>query len=351
MHMVAGGDIMLIEEITKENVGFSVTTQDLYSLRMRAIQLFDKYFAKMCKDDPPMVRERLLEQYGIIADELKRRECLITSKAIDVALFAQRVSLMKAIGGGPGLPTDDRAAWDADAAVSRMRAAAGGPDKENVNWTKYRRGFVWYDSGKSESFAAYKLPFADVINGTLKATWGGVSNAMAAVLGSRGGVDIQGQNKAAYAFLKGYYAKFDKEPPEFHKSRAEETTGGENDHEVEVNVKIISKSEDEQIVTGIVYEPDIKDSEGDSATAEEIKKAAYSFMESGQVMKAFHKGGQVLARVLENYLAPVEFGLNGQKIKKGSWMLTVHVLDKMIWQQIKAGEIMGFSMAGTATQS
>ena len=129
---------------------------------------------------------------------------------------------IKSIGGAKDLPIDDRTEWDANAAVARMRKLAGGPDKDNINWDKYRRGFVWYDPKDKENFRAYKLPFADVVNGRLTAIWGGVFRAMAALMGARGGVDVGGDKRAAYNLLVSYYKRFDKTPPEFREYTEEE---------------------------------------------------------------------------------------------------------------------------------
>jgi len=130
---------------------------------------------------------------------------------------------LKAIGGARDLPLNDRYEWDGDAAVARIRRWAGGPDKDKIDWGKYRKGFVWYDPEDKENYRAYKLPFADVINGRLTAVWGGVARAMAALLGARGGVDIpEKDRKPAYNFLASYYRKFDKEPPEFREYTEEE---------------------------------------------------------------------------------------------------------------------------------
>lgn len=119
------------------------------------------------------------------------------------------------IAGSRSLPTDNKEKWDGSGAKKRMAKLAGGPDKEKINWKKYARGFVWVDPKQAETFGGYKFPFADVIGGKLKATWGGVSAAMGAVLGARG-MPKDVNRKSAYSFLKGYYKKFKKEVPEYH---------------------------------------------------------------------------------------------------------------------------------------
>jgi len=122
----------------------------------------------------------------------------------------------KAVGGARNLPINKRSSWDGAGARKRIAKWAGGPDKDKIDWGKYAKGFAWYDAANKENFGSYKLPFADVINGTLTATWGGVSNAMGALMGSRGGVDIPAKDrKGVYNLLKSYYKKFEKEAPEF----------------------------------------------------------------------------------------------------------------------------------------
>lgn len=108
---------------------------------------------------------------------------------------------------------------------------------------------------------------------------------------------------------------------------------------------------DEQIVYGIVYEPNVKDSQGDQANANEIKKAAYDFMENAQTFKVMHKGKKVKVQILENFIAPVDFTIEKRTVKKGSWVLVTRVLDKKLWEEIKKGNLTGYSMAGTAKVS
>ena len=107
-------------------------------------------------------------------------------------------------------------AWDADAAEKRIRRWAGGPEKENIDWSKYRQAFAWYNESDPENFGSYKLPHHDIIDGKLKVVWRGVAAAMAALMGARGGVDIPTQDRrAVYNHLARHYRQFEREPPEF----------------------------------------------------------------------------------------------------------------------------------------
>ena len=121
------------------------------------------------------------------------------------------------------------------------------------------------------------------------------------------------------------------------------------EEEIEKDIEIVPiEKGDQHIVYGIVYEPDTKDAQGDQANAEEIKKAAYSFMEHVQTFKVMHKGSKVKIKILENYIAPVDFMIGKRKVKKGSWVLVTRILDETVWKNIKAGKLTGYSMAGYA---
>jgi hypothetical protein len=85
--------------------------------------------------------------------------------------------------------SEDRA-WDATAATDRLASWAGGPDKDKIDWTKYREGFAWYDPEDAENYGSYKLPHHDIINHRLAVVWRGVAAAGAVVQGGRGGADI-----------------------------------------------------------------------------------------------------------------------------------------------------------------
>ena len=120
------------------------------------------------------------------------------------------------------------------------------------------------------------------------------------------------------------------------------------------HIRIIKNvKKDERIVAGIVYEPMEKDSQGDFMTEEDIKKAAYYFMEKAKRFKIQHKGitlGKKIA-ILENYLAPQDLEIGKEKIKKGTWILYTRINDSRLWKRIKDGEVTGYSMAGMAKRT
>ncbi|WYU49973.1 XkdF-like putative serine protease domain-containing protein [Bacillus sp. FSL K6-0047] len=114
------------------------------------------------------------------------------------------------------------------------------------------------------------------------------------------------------------------------------------------SVKAITKEDDEQqLVYGVVYEPDVVDSHGDYMTAEEIEKAAHYFMKEARNIDTQHDFESGVGEVVESYVAPADFTMGDTEIKKGSWVLVTKASDE-IWEQIKKGDITGYSMAGLA---
>lgn len=88
------------------------------------------------------------------------------------------------------LPIADRErAWDAGAANKRVQDWAGGPD--NIDFGKIKKAYFWYDSEDSEKMGSYKLPYADVIDGTLTA----IPRGIFAVAQRLDGTDIPAGDK------------------------------------------------------------------------------------------------------------------------------------------------------------
>lgn len=106
---------------------------------------------------------------------------------------------------------------------------------------------------------------------------------------------------------------------------------------------------EEHFVLGIVLEPDVVDAQKDTYDAPTIRKSAHLFMEEFGTLGLQHKvnAGDKM-RILETYLAPVDFQVGDQAVKKGTWLLGVRVKDEELWQAIKSGEMTGWSIGGHA---
>jgi len=88
--------------------------------------------------------------------------------------------------------------------------------KKNADVETLKKICAWYDADHADIKSAYKLPHHDAK--TLKTVWNGVRAAMAALLGSRGGVDIPEKDRiGVYNHLARHYKEFDKPAPEYRK--------------------------------------------------------------------------------------------------------------------------------------
>ena len=125
-------------------------------------------------------------------------------------------------------------------------------------------------------------------------------------------------------------------------------TKSETAPNVSKHIELLVKEDDpQQIVYGIVYEPDVEDAHGDFMTAAEIEKAAHIFMKEYQNIDKQHDFTSEVGKVIESYIAPADFEIGGQQVTKGSWVMAVKVEDEM-WGLIQKGEFTGFSLAGMA---
>lgn len=116
--------------------------------------------------------------------------------------------------------------------------------------------------------------------------------------------------------------------------------------------RILKADADSHFVTGIVYEPMVEDSQGNYMTEEEITKAAYWFAKNGNqvdLQHCFEKCDGVT--VVESYVAKCDMEIEGEAIRKGTWLMTMEVSDADVWGAIQKGDITGFSMGGMGVYS
>lgn len=116
--------------------------------------------------------------------------------------------------------------------------------------------------------------------------------------------------------------------------------------------RILKTDTEKHYVTGIVYEPMVEDTDGNYMTEDEITKAAHWFMKNAgdaDIQHCFEKAEGV--EVVESYVAKCDMEIEGQPIKKGTWLMTMEVTDTEVWDRIEKGEITGFSMGGKGSYS
>jgi hypothetical protein len=115
--------------------------------------------------------------------------------------------------GDTDLPLADREReWNGDAASERVFRWAGWD--ANPDPKKARQAFFAYDDAEPENKTAYKLPFADVIGGQLKAVPRGIFAVAQVLQGARGGVELPADVLASIRRkVAQYYHKIDEKAP------------------------------------------------------------------------------------------------------------------------------------------
>lgn len=97
--------------------------------------------------------------------------------------------------------------WDGSAAEGRIREYTGSTDAPSSN---YRKFFMFFDQADADQFTAYKLPFADIINGKPHVIPAAISAIQGALSGARGGVDIPDADKQRIQdFVAAYQARIE----------------------------------------------------------------------------------------------------------------------------------------------
>lgn len=119
-----------------------------------------------------------------------------------------------------------------------------------------------------------------------------------------------------------------------------------------VRVAVAKDAGELRYVLGIVLEPDVVDAQGDVYGADEIRKSAWEYLVHFRNVGLMHKGfvnGRV--RLVESFVAPADMTVEGTAVKKGTWLLGLHIVDDALWAQVKSGDLGGLSMGGMATRT
>ena len=124
--------------------------------------------------------------------------------------------------------------------------------------------------------------------------------------------------------------------------------------ELEKTVPIFKSEESwkEGVVYGIVYSVEEVDSDGDYASAEEVQKACWKFMEDYQTMNIMHTYGLEKSdyALVECACALSDVKIGENEIKKGDWYIAVRVNNPQLREMIESEELSSFSMEGTASK-
>jgi putative serine protease XkdF len=113
-----------------------------------------------------------------------------------------------------------------------------------------------------------------------------------------------------------------------------------------------------QLIYGVVLEPNTLDSQDDYMLPEQVERAAHNYLKKGlrgksTISRLGHKGVAFFKNKpsvvpVESYIAPTDFSYDGKEmVKKGTWVMVLHVEDPSVWDDVLKGEYTGLSIGGT----
>lgn len=131
------------------------------------------------------------------------------------------------------------------------------------------------------------------------------------------------------------------------------------DEDFELPPSRLVKADDWSVVYCVVAEPDWEEKPGLGVedqtvldvwkSEDEILKAAHKFMKNGALVNKLHETMEPFGSIVENFLAPVDFDIDEEVIRKGSWVVAIepHEEGKAM---IEAGEFTGVSIQGSGSR-
>jgi hypothetical protein len=380
---------MKIEDITKTSIK-KIDGKELFSLRLRFLQIWDKHF-KEVKKFMDIDRGTMLNKYQILIKEMGERKLVHDTKEIDKALLTKSLygidipglkeevlikDYVSIFGDYLKNPKTSKevsvAVIDKPDIVEQMEKKIGDIIKIQL---KKKCKIVWKAEGAGENY----MPVFDVILRPKETTSrveiskpettekyhhipvnsckitatldiSEKDGIKALYCGGEGDKKIATYlfdvNKFTMATAKAWVKKQETKKSETVKEEKPKVI--KDDDVVNKIIPIFKIDEEKRIIGGVVYAPDEIDSQGDTASAEEIEKACHKFNVEVRKFKVNHKGVDRDIDLLESYIMPADVIINNEKIKKGSWFTLCKVNEDEVWAEVKSGDLTGFSMRGWA---
>jgi len=136
-------------------------------------------------------------------------------------------------------------------------------------------------------------------------------------------------------------------------STLEPRTAEPGQYEVQMRFPISKADIEQRLVYGIVLEPDEVDAQNDTINEAGIQKTAHNFLSKynreSEMGHMHRRLGDIGVELVESYIAPMDFTIGQESVKKGSWLIATKVVDDALWADVKSGKLTGFSVAGIAT--
>jgi hypothetical protein len=120
------------------------------------------------------------------------------------------------------------------------------------------------------------------------------------------------------------------------------------------------KNDDWTVAYSVVAEPGWRETAGSASPGEttedlwadekEIRTAAYRFMNNGALVNKMHESLEPYGQLVENFIAQTDFEVDGETIKKGSWVVGIMPSEEGRIK-IDNGEMTGISIQGTGVRT
>lgn len=115
---------------------------------------------------------------------------------------------------------------------------------------------------------------------------------------------------------------------------------------------ILKVDTEQRLVTGIVLVPDEVDLQGHTIAPDVIEATAHNFLKRYNSQTELGIQHEVfdpdVVELVESHVTKEDMFLGGEPVKKGSWVITVHVVSDEVWADVKSGALTGFSIGGDA---
>ncbi len=117
---------------------------------------------------------------------------------------------------------------------------------------------------------------------------------------------------------------------------------------ISINVLKVTEEDGEMFVEGTPLVPEVTDLQGDVISEDEIRKAAYLYMEGAQSAGVMHT--KILssddAVLVESFIVHKNMKRNGNELKKGSWFVKFQVKSERLRKMVDSGKLNSFSIGG-----
>lgn len=104
---------------------------------------------------------------------------------------------------------------------------------------------------------------------------------------------------------------------------------------------------EERLFTSVVLRPEVADSHNHIYSHDVVKNACYDYAEysrNAAVLEHFIQLETEDVVMVENFIAPTDYTIDGKDVLKGDWVATVRVNNDAIWDACKDGTFKAFSI-------